>query len=93
MLAVQADGAEVTTIEGCEDGELEPLPAGVPRQPLVPVRLLHAGLRDDRDRAAAGEPAARATSEIREAISGNLCRCTGYESIVAAIALAAERGA
>ena len=32
-------------------------------------------------------------AEIREAISGNLCRCTGYESIVRGIALAAERGA
>ena len=31
--------------------------------------------------------------EVREAISGNLCRCTGYESIVQAIMLAAERGA
>jgi carbon-monoxide dehydrogenase small subunit len=32
-------------------------------------------------------------SEVREAISGNLCRCTGYESIVQAILLASERGA
>ena len=57
MLAVQADGATIETVEGLASGdELSAAPAGVPRAPRAPVRLLHAGDADERDRAAAREP-------------------------------------
>jgi carbon-monoxide dehydrogenase small subunit len=86
---VQADGAELTTIEG-EAAELEPLRDAfkellsfqcgfcTPGFMMTAVELLRENPRPSDD-------------EIREAISGNLCRCTGYESIVRGIALAAER--
>jgi carbon-monoxide dehydrogenase small subunit len=91
LLAVQADGAEIDTIEG-EAAELEPLRDAfkellsfqcgfcTPGFVMTAVELLRENPRPTDD-------------EIREAISGNLCRCTGYESIVRGIALAAERGA
>ena len=57
LLAVQADGASIETVEGlAEDGELHAAPAGVQRAPRAPVRLLHAGDADERDRAPAREP-------------------------------------
>ncbi len=90
LLAVQVDGADVTTIEG-EAPELEPLRDAfrellsfqcgfcTPGFVMTAVELLRENPRPSDE-------------EIREAISGNLCRCTGYESIVRGIALAAERG-
>jgi carbon-monoxide dehydrogenase small subunit len=91
MLAVQANGAEVTTIEGLAGSDgLHPLQQALrethgfqcgfctPGFLMTAVELL----RDN------PQPSDR---EIREAISGNLCRCTGYESIVRGISLAAER--
>ena len=74
VLAVQADGAEVTTIEGlAKNGQLH-LAGGVPRVPRPAVRLLHA--RDDHAerRPAQGEPAP-SEEEIRPG-SRALCRCT-----------------
>ena len=58
MFAVQADGAEVTTIEGIgsPDGELSAGAGGVPRLPRAAVRLLHAGLRRVGDRVPARQP-------------------------------------
>ncbi len=92
MLAVQADGVEVTTIEGLAgDDGLHPLQQAfretlafqcgfcTPGFLMTAVELLR-------------ENPSPTEAEIREAISGNLCRCTGYESIVEGIALAAERG-
>jgi aerobic-type carbon monoxide dehydrogenase small subunit (CoxS/CutS family) len=92
MLAVQVDGAEVTTIEGLlEDGELGALQQAckdshsfqcgycTPGFLMVATELL-------------GDNADPSEAEVREAISGNLCRCTGYASIIKGIQLAAERG-
>ncbi len=92
MLAAQADGREVTTIEGlAEDGELHPVQAAFVRhdafqcgyctsgQILSAVSLLREG------RAGSDE-------EIREFMSGNLCRCGAYPNIVAAIRAVAEAG-
>ena len=90
MLAVQADGSEVTTIEGLADGEsLHPMQAAfwekhglqcgfcTPGMIMTAVDLLNRN-PDPTD------------GEIRHAIEGNYCRCTGYQNIVAAIRHAAE---
>jgi carbon-monoxide dehydrogenase small subunit len=90
VLAVQADGCEVTTIEGlAEDGELHPVQRAfheahglqcgycTPGFVMASVSLL-------------AENAAPSEREIREALEGNLCRCTGYHNIVKAVQLAAE---
>ena len=92
MLAVQAEGCEITTIEGIapSEDELHPL-----QQAFMDNHGLQCGfctpgmlttliefLRDNPD------PTER---EVRVAISGNLCRCTGYQGIVAAALDAAER--
>ena len=92
MFAVQADGAEVTTIEGMggPDGELSVVQEafreahGLQCGFCTPgfVVSVTAFLRDH------PTPTDR---EIREALSGNLCRCTGYQGIINAVRLAAER--
>ena len=85
LLAVQADGREVTTIEAMAgpDGELHPC-----RTPSAAttgsVRVLHPGMI----MAAASylkENPSPTEEEVREALEGNLCRCTGYQNIVASI--------
>ena len=90
MLGVQADGLEITTIEGlAENGTLHPVQQAFHEQPRPPVRLLYAGHGPG-----VGQPAGRATPsptepEIRTALEGNLCRCTGYHNIVKAVQAAA----
>ncbi|HZQ14364.1 MAG TPA: (2Fe-2S)-binding protein [Pseudolabrys sp.] len=92
MFAPQAEGSAITTIEGVTPGpgELSPIQDafcethGMQCGYCTPAMILaaHALL--------AGNPAPT-REEIVEAISGNICRCTGYAQIVEAIALAAER--
>jgi carbon-monoxide dehydrogenase small subunit len=92
VFAVQADGAELTTVEGLagKDGTLHPV-----QQAFRDAHGLQCGfctpgfllsvipfLRDNPD---------PTEDEIREGISGNLCRCTGYQNIVEAVRIAAER--
>lgn len=92
MLAVQCDGREVTTIEGLtEDGRLHPMQEAfvrhdafqcgycTPGQIMSAVSLLAEG-RGDSD------------EDIREFMSGNLCRCGAYPNILAAIRDVAESG-
>jgi len=90
MLGVQANGKEIITIEGLADGdELSPIQAafrkhhGLQCGYCTPgfLTTLTAFLRDHPD---------PTEKEIREAISGNICRCTGYQNIVAAALDAAE---
>jgi carbon-monoxide dehydrogenase small subunit len=91
VLAVQADGCQVRTVEGLEQGgKLHPVQEGftekhglqcgycTPGMMMTSVALL------ERNR----NPSEQ---EIREAISGNLCRCTGYVNIVKAVQYAAEK--
>jgi carbon-monoxide dehydrogenase small subunit len=91
ILAVQADGARITTVEGLEqNGKLHPVQEafwekhGLQCGYCTPGMLMTgcALLARNKDPT---EP------EIRDAISGNLCRCTGYSNIVKAIQSAAER--
>jgi aerobic carbon-monoxide dehydrogenase small subunit len=91
MFAVQADGCEVTTVEGIasEDGELSPVQSalrechGLQCGFCTPgfVMSITALLRDN------PKPS---DEEIREGLSGNFCRCTGYQGIVNAVHRAAN---
>jgi aerobic carbon-monoxide dehydrogenase small subunit len=91
VLAVQADGREITTVEGLEkDGKLHAIQDGfmqehglqcgfcTPGMMLTSCALLERS-KDPQD------------DEIRRAISGNLCRCTGYTNIVKAVQHAAAK--
>jgi carbon-monoxide dehydrogenase small subunit len=87
----QVDGADVRTVEGLGDvARLSPLQqafletGGAQCGICTPGMLMAAGAYLDAGGAAVDE-------DIREAIAGNLCRCTGYTKIIEAIALAAER--
>ncbi|MEN3318322.1 MAG: aerobic carbon-monoxide dehydrogenase small subunit [Mycobacterium sp.] len=91
MFAVQAGGAEVRTIEGLSerDGSLTPIQAafqaehGLQCGYCTPgfVVSVHAFLADHPN---------PSDEEIRDALSGNLCRCTGYQGIIAAVKRAAS---
>lgn len=91
MLAVQADGAEITTIEGlAADGDLHPIQEGFwERHGLqcgycTPGMIMSAvGLLDENP-----DPS---EDEIRHGLEGNLCRCTGYHNIVKAVEYAAAK--
>ncbi len=91
MLAVQANGRELTTIEGLADGDrLHPLQEAfrethafqcgfcTPGFVITALALLREDPHPDEQ-------------TVREALSGNLCRCTGYESIVRGVLLARDR--
>ena len=91
MFAVQADGSDVTTIEGlAQDGELHPMQEGfweehglqcgycTPGMIMSAVNLL-------------GDNPEPSEQEIRDGIDGNFCRCTGYQHIVNAIQHAAGK--
>ena len=94
MLAVQADGADVTTIEGMAsaDGELHPVQAAfrenhglqcgycTPGMVMAAASLIAEGKASDE-------------AAVREGLEGNLCRCTGYHNIVKAVQAAAGVGA
>ncbi len=92
LFAVQADGSDVTTIEGIgAGGELHPMQEGfweehglqcgycTPGMIISGIHLLN-------------ENKNPSDQEIREGISGNFCRCTGYQHIVSAIKYAAKKG-
>jgi carbon-monoxide dehydrogenase small subunit len=91
LFAVQADGRQVRTVEGLEQGgQLHPIQEGfweehglqcgfcTPGMMMTSVALLERTLAPSED-------------EIRQAISGNLCRCTGYVNIVKSVLYAADK--
>ena len=91
VLAVQADGAEITTIEGmAKDGELHPIQQAfweehglqcgfcTPGMIMTTADLLKSNSNPDEH-------------EIRHALEGNLCRCTGYQHIVNSVKSAAQK--
>ena len=91
VLAVQADGAEITTIEGlAKDGELHVL-----QQAFWDKHGLQCGFCTPGMILTACELLERnpnpTDAEVRHGIEGNLCRCTGYQNIVTAVLDAAER--
>jgi carbon-monoxide dehydrogenase small subunit/2-furoyl-CoA dehydrogenase 2Fe-2S iron sulfur subunit len=90
LLAVQLDGAEVQTVEGLTpDGELTPLQAAFRETHALQCGFCTPGiLMAASELLEADAPPTRA--EITDLLSGHLCRCTGYEPIVEAIARAAE---
>jgi len=91
VLAVEAEGHSIQTIEGlAENGQLHPVQQAFVEQGGIqcgfcsPGMILTAKALLDRNPSPTEE-------EIRKAISGNLCRCTGYQKIVESIQSAAER--
>ncbi len=91
VLAVQADGREVTTVEGLEqDGTLHPLQEGFQQEHGLQCGFCTPGMLMT-GRALLERNADPSEAEIRQAISGNLCRCTGYVNIVKSIEYAAAK--
>ena len=93
VLAIEADGHEVTTIEGLSDGDrLSPIQdaflatGGVQCGFCIPGMVMSAHYL-------LGQNSAPTSAEIREGLSGNLCRCGGYNQICAAVAQAASNQA
>jgi carbon-monoxide dehydrogenase small subunit len=90
VFAVQAHGAEVTTVEGlAPDGELNPVQAAFQAEHglqcgfCTPGFVVSATALLDRNPDPTDE-------EVRQGLSGNLCRCTGYQGILRAVRVAAE---
>lgn len=90
--AVQMDGAEITTVEGlAQGGELHPLQAAFQERHGLQCGFCTPGILMTMAPWIAAHPNPT-EAEIREALSGNLCRCTGYQKIVEAVQLAASGG-
>ncbi len=94
MLAVQAHGRELTTVEGLggPDGELSDLQRAFTEHHALQCGFCTSGFLITADALLRQRPNA-SESEIREAMAGNLCRCTGYEGIVDAIRAVASSSA
>jgi len=93
MFAAQADGADVTTIEGLSErnGELTPIQAAFQAEHALQCGFCTPGFVVSVHAFLAENPHP-SDEEIRDALSGNLCRCTGYQGIIAAVKRAAENG-
>jgi aerobic-type carbon monoxide dehydrogenase small subunit (CoxS/CutS family) len=92
MLAVQADGASITTVEGLAESpdRLHPVQEAFWDEHALQCGFCTSGMLITTV-ALLRERQHPSDVEIREALSGNLCRCTGYQNIVRAVRLAAER--
>ncbi|GAA4613375.1 (2Fe-2S)-binding protein [Saccharopolyspora hordei] len=93
VAAGQAEGREVRTVEGLADGErLDPVQEAFVEAGAVQCGFCTPGLLVQTHDLLARRPRP-SDAEIREALAGNLCRCTGYEKIMDAVRLAAQRTA
>jgi aerobic carbon-monoxide dehydrogenase small subunit len=91
VLAVQADGRELMTVEGLEQGgQLNPVQQGFTEKHALQCGYCTPGMMMTGVALLKRNPKP-SELEIREAISGNLCRCTGYVNIVRALQFAAEK--
>ena len=91
MLAVQADGHEVTTVEGLGTAsELDPIQEGFKDEHGLQCGFCTPGMMLTAKALLAENPNPT-EDEVRWALSGNLCRCTGYQNIVKAVLWAAEK--
>jgi carbon-monoxide dehydrogenase small subunit len=91
VLAGQAEGAEVVTVEGLAgDGGLHPVQQAFVETGAVQCGFCTPGLVVATHDLLEREPRP-SDAQVREALAGNLCRCTGYEKILDAVRLAAER--
>src|SRR5439155_3480051 len=91
MFAVQADGREIMTVEGLEQGgNLHPMQEGFHQMHALQCGYCTPGMMLTGVAFLASNPNPT-EQEIRVGISGNLCRCTGYVNIVKAIQYAAEK--
>jgi len=91
MLAVQADGCEITTIEGlAHNGELHPLQAAFKECHGLQCGFCTPGMIMVAADVLKENPNAT-EEEIRHGLEGNYCRCTGYHNIVKSVQLAAEK--
>jgi len=90
VLAVQADGSSVETVEGlAEDGEFHPIQAGFQEEHGLQCGYCTPGMMMAATDLLAENPDP-SREEIREGLEGNLCRCTGYQNIVNAVENAAD---
>jgi carbon-monoxide dehydrogenase small subunit len=90
MLAVQADGSEITTIEGLADGAvLHPVQAAFQEHHGLQCGYCTPGMVMAAVSLLAEQPDP-SEQDVREGLEGNLCRCTGYHNIVKAVLSAAE---
>jgi carbon-monoxide dehydrogenase small subunit len=93
VAAGQAEGREVRTVEGLADGDrLDPIQEAFVEAGAVQCGFCTPGLLVQAHDLIARHPDPT-DAEIREALAGNLCRCTGYEKILEAVRLAASRRA
>ncbi len=92
MFAVQAEGAEVLTIEGmaAEDGTLHALQEGFKEEHALQCGFCTPGMITRAHRLLQETPDP-SDDEIRLGLSGNLCRCTGYQNIIKAVRYAADK--
>ena len=93
MFAVQADGAEVLTIEGlaAPDGTMHPIQQALLESHAFQCGFCTPGFVMTVYDLLTSSPGGLSRDEIRPALSGNLCRCTGYQSIVAGVELAQQK--
>jgi aerobic carbon-monoxide dehydrogenase small subunit len=92
VLAVQADGARVTTVEGLAEDELTPLQQSFSAHHALQCGYCTPGMLMSATALLADNPSP-SDEDVRLALQGNICRCTGYWNIVEAVVAAGKGGA